>query len=74
MLPAAIIFLALGPVVLYVTGRIRMKVHARRERRDGIAGTQDIAMWGTLVLFLLLVAASTCFILALRRGELPIRS
>jgi hypothetical protein len=42
------------PVWIEVLRRI---VHNRRERREGIGGTQDIAMWGTFSVF-------GCFLLA----------
>jgi hypothetical protein len=37
----------LAPVVIET---VREVVHTRRERRVGIASTQDVAMWGTLVM------------------------
>lgn len=35
-----------GPVVIEIT---RCIVHARRVERDGLGGTQDLAMWGTFI-------------------------
>lgn len=37
-------------------------MHARRLRRDGLGGTQDIAMWGTLVSFVCLILAAASWI------------
>jgi hypothetical protein len=36
----------LSPIVTEV---VRSIVHRRRERRDGLGGTQDVALWGTAV-------------------------
>jgi len=46
---AAIVFAAGWFGSIFVTGILRRIVHDRRERTQGIGGTQDIAMWGTLV-------------------------
>ncbi|MCS6865863.1 MAG: hypothetical protein RMJ56_03320 [Gemmataceae bacterium] len=48
---AAIVFTAasvVGPGVIEV---LRMIVHHRRAQRDGLGGTQDVAMWGTFALW-----------------------
>lgn len=61
MLVAAIAFTAAfmaAPVVIEVT---RSVVHARRERRDGLGGTQDIAMWGTFAALGCGVSAVVCW-------------
>ena len=42
-------FVALVILSPIVTEILRSIVHRRRERREGIGGTQDIAMWGTFV-------------------------
>jgi hypothetical protein len=73
VLIATIALMALAPLIPITTGVLRRVAHERREQRDGLGGTQDIAMWGTLVMFLWLVATLTCLVLALDRGELPIR-
>ena len=39
---------------------LRSIVHRRRKRRDGLGGTQDIAMWGTLIGWVLIMAALVC--------------
>lgn len=47
---AAIVLTAafiLAPVVIETAREV---VHTRRERRAGIASTQDVATWGTLVM------------------------
>jgi hypothetical protein len=43
-----------------VTEVVRSVVHRRREQRDGLGGTQDIAMWGTLVGFFLFASTVVC--------------
>lgn len=49
-LTAAAVFTALTAMALIGTEILRAIVHARRERAGmGMAGTQDIAMWGVLV-------------------------
>ena len=64
MLAAAIILgvvaLAFWPAVQVLRG----VVDARRVRETGIGGTQDIAMWATLVSLLLFVAAGATMYLA----------
>lgn len=58
---AAIVFTAgfmVAPVVIEVARSI---VHARRERRDGLGGTQDIAMWGTFAMLGCGVLAAGCW-------------
>jgi len=42
---------------LVCTEVVRSVVHRHRERVQGIGGTQDIAMWGTIIAWLLLIAA-----------------
>ena len=36
---------------------VRSIVHQRRKHGDGLGGTQDIAMWGTLIGWVLIIAA-----------------
>jgi hypothetical protein len=51
-------FLA-GVIVSYlVTEVLRAVIHRRRKRRDGLGGTQDVAMWGALAMFVCLLAAA----------------
>jgi hypothetical protein len=48
-----------GVIVSYLIMEVaRSVVHRRRERRDGLGGTQDIFMWGTLAIFAGLLAAA----------------
>jgi hypothetical protein len=47
----------LGPIVTEV---LREVIHRHRERRDGLGGTQDVAMWGTFATFICLVEAGDC--------------
>ena len=45
------------PIVIEV---VRSIVHRRRAQRDGLGGTQDIALWGSLVGFLLVAVTIVC--------------
>ena len=45
------------PIVIEV---VRSVVHRRRAQRDGLGGTQDIAMSGTLVGFFLFAVTIVC--------------
>ena len=57
MWKAATVFFALALIATLIGIEVvRSIVHARRERRTGIGGTQDIAMWGTMIGLALLVA------------------
>ena len=52
------VFLA-GVIVSYLTTELlREVIHSRRKRRDGLGGTQDVAMWGTLAMLVCLLAAA----------------
>lgn len=73
MLIAVVVLMAAFPLLGIAVHVLRGFVHERRERRYGLGGTQDIAMWGTLVMFLWLVATFTCLGIAINRGELPPR-
>jgi hypothetical protein len=53
----AIAFTVSACAVLIGTEVLRSVVHRHRERVQGIGGTQDIAMWGTLIAGLLLLGA-----------------
>ena len=57
---AAIVLSALGIAVMFGTEIIRSIVHRRRERLQGIGGTQDIAMWGTFIGLACFVGAAIC--------------
>jgi hypothetical protein len=52
------LFIAGTIVSPLVTEVLRAVIHRRRERRDGLGGTQDIAMWGTLAGFACLLGAA----------------
>jgi len=58
----AIIFTAgwLGSIIAMMI--LRPIVHRRRERKYGIGGTQDIAMWGTLVGLVCMIGAMVSYI------------
>jgi hypothetical protein len=58
MIVAGIALVAAFCVILIGMEPVRSIVHARRERRDGLGGTQDIVIWG-------LLAALVCGLLAL---------
>ncbi|MCE9532504.1 MAG: hypothetical protein K8T89_15490 [Planctomycetes bacterium] len=58
---AAILFTALFVASPIVIEEIRYIVHVRRERRNGLGGTQDIAMWGTFVMFGFGILAVVCW-------------
>src|SRR5262249_60277886 len=51
-----------------ITDLLRAVVHRRRERADGLGGTQDIALWGTMAGGLCLLGFLIClgFYLATR--------
>ena len=57
---AATVFLAAGVATLIGTEVVRSLVHRRRERVHGIGGTQDIALWGTLIALGCYIATITC--------------
>ena len=39
---------------------LRSIIHRKRKRRDGMGGTQDIAMWGMFLGWALIVGALIC--------------
>ncbi|MFG0295455.1 MAG: hypothetical protein ACF8PG_06065 [Maioricimonas sp. JB045] len=45
-------------MIMVVTEILRSIVDRRRRERDGIGGTQDIALWGTLLSWLCLITAA----------------
>ena len=51
---------ALGIAAVVGTEVLRSVVHRRRQRREGIGGTQDIAMWGTFIALALFIGAGIC--------------
>jgi uncharacterized membrane protein len=65
----AYVFMGGLAVTLLATEILRSAVHKRRERTRGIGGTQDIAMWGSLIGLIFCVAAITCFVVAASRGR-----
>ena len=73
MLIVAALMIGLIPLFAVALEVLRAIIHRRRERRNGLGGTQDIAMWGTLVMFLWIIASLTCLGIAFDRGELPLR-
>jgi hypothetical protein len=60
---AAIILIAMGIVTAIGTEILRSVIHRRRERRDGLGGTQDIAMWGTFIGWACFIGAAICGLL-----------
>jgi hypothetical protein len=58
-----IILIAMGVATVIGTEIVRSVVHRRRERRDGLGGTQDIAMWGTLIGWACFIGAGICGLL-----------
>src|SRR5258708_259467 len=66
------IILTVAPVaVLMATSVLRSFVHRHRERVHGIGGTQDIAMWGLLVAWALLIAAMVTGVIWLAHHSKP---
>jgi hypothetical protein len=55
---ASRVFLAGVLVSFLVTEVVRAVLHRHRVRIDGLGGTQDVAMWGTLAMFACLLAAA----------------
>ena len=56
--------IVIGVATMIGTEVIRSVVHRRRERRDGLGGTQDIAMWGTFIGLACLIGAGICGLLS----------
>jgi hypothetical protein len=52
-----LILIVLGIATMIGTEIFRSVVHRRRERLDGLGGTQDIAIWGTLIGWACFIAA-----------------
>jgi hypothetical protein len=59
----SMILTALGIAVVVGMEVLRPIVHRRRERTQGIGGTQDIAMWGTFLALALFIGAGICLLL-----------
>jgi hypothetical protein len=57
---ASAVFTASGVATLVGTEILRSLVHRHRERRDGLGGTQDIALVGQLVAGVCVLGASIC--------------
>ena len=60
---ASIILIAMGIATMIGTEILRPVVHRRRERLHGIGGTQDIAMWGTVIGLACFIGAGICGLL-----------
>ena len=60
LLVASVVLLGAGILTYFGMEVVRGIVHKRRVRRDRLAGTQDIAYWGLLVLVVLFGAATIC--------------
>ena len=63
------ILIGLACADMILTEILRSIIHRRREQRDGLGRPQDIAMWGTLVGWALLIAAVVCGVMSLVTGE-----
>lgn len=61
----ATVFAVAAILVMVATEMLRSVVHAKRRSKDGLGGTQDIAMWGTFLCLLLAVASITCWLVVL---------
>ena len=64
----AIGFFGAAMSTLVATEVLRSVVHAKRKGKDGLGGTQDIAMWGTFLSLLLAVVSifsTFCWLLSL---------
>lgn len=60
---AAVLLVCALALELIAVELLRSIIHRKRERRDGLGGTQDIAMWGTAIGWLLLIAGLVCGVL-----------
>jgi hypothetical protein len=60
----ALLFTACTITALIATEVARSLIHRRREHRDGIGGTQDIAMIGVGVAGLCAVGAIVCLVMS----------
>ncbi len=57
---ATVLFVALGIMSLLVTEIVRSIVDRRRRERDGLGGTQDIAICGMVIGWLCILGAIIC--------------
>ena len=57
---ATLLFVGLTILAPIGTEVVRSVVHRRREAREGVGGTQDVAMWGTLIGLASFAAAVLC--------------
>ena len=57
---ATVLFLILGVLSLVVTEVLRSIVDRKRRERDGLGGTQDIAIVGMLIGFICVAVAVIC--------------
>ena len=57
---ASVLFVALGIMSLLVTEIVRSIVDRRRRERDGLGGTQDIAICGMVIGWLCILGAIIC--------------
>ena len=57
---ATVLFVALGILSLLVTEIVRSVVDRRRRERDGLGGTQDIAIFGMVIGWLCILGAIIC--------------
>jgi len=55
-----IVFALAAVATPILTEVLRSVVHRRRAQRDGLGGTQDIALWGSLVGFFLVAVTIVC--------------
>jgi hypothetical protein len=55
-------------ICMIATEILRSIAHKRREEQDGLGGTQDIAMWGTLLGMVLLLGSCVSGLLWLFAG------
>jgi hypothetical protein len=57
--------LVLAAILTMISSEIlRSVIHSKRKSKDGLGGTQDIAMLGTIICGVLLIAALVCGILS----------
>ena len=57
---ATFLFVARGILSLVVTEVLRSIVDRKRRDRDGLGGTQDIAIWGMMIGWLCALSAIVC--------------
>lgn len=62
----AFLFTACTIATLIATEVARSLIHRRRERRDGIGGTQDVAMIGVGISAIFALASIVCLVMVSR--------